>query len=161
MIHFSYMESNLLCMWSACNMWQFLLYFFFSCITLFTRVLHWIPERLQVFSQMQCFSLWPVVKKINEMWSTNTHLWLLTSAPCRALVGVEPDMSTGWPLNEQYCYELLHALWSKVGVLVFLSPNCPCVIPCTAPRLVWSFIILIWCNSAALQLFFFFFFASA
>lgn len=67
---------------------------------------------------------------------------------------------TGWLLNELFCSELIRALWSKVSFLVFLSLKVPRLIPhsaqarFTAPQLVGSFTVLIWCHSATLQCFY-------
>lgn len=132
------------------NMWRVL--FLFPCVTLFTsRFLKGSMSFLfflSTFSNMQCCfwlseknksrrrAKWRLALTINLGSFRSTWVW---NPRCGIRRGA---VSTGW-LTETFCSELVRALWSKVGFLVFLSLIGPRLIPrtvhFTAPRLVGSF----------------------
>lgn len=110
--------------WSTCDKSPILFYFFMHC--LIHKSFPCISEGLQgfVFSQTRCCFFSPTCGKNQwDAW-TNTALTInLGSLKSTCRCGA--DVLTCWPLNEPFCSELVHALWSKVLFLLFLSPNCP------------------------------------
>lgn len=91
---------------------------------------HWLPHAM-LFYDLACDENKELCKQ--DVLQLKLRFWSIKFPLWKMLISVELDVAPCWhadPIMNHSCSQLQHALRSKVGILVFLSPNRLCMIPC-------------------------------
>lgn len=91
---------------------------------------HWVTHAM-LFYYLACDENKELCKQ--DVLQLKLRFWSIKFPIWKMLISVELDVAPCWhadPIMNHSCSQLQHALRSKVGILVFLSPNRLSMIPC-------------------------------